>query len=72
MKDLRESVRMALDGFEQIYKSCGFVEEKETKLHKHAKQLSTYVRADCKNYMEQLRQALENTQTKISEMEKNT
>ena len=63
MKDLRKAAEMALEGFEQIYRSCGFVEEKETKLHKHAKQLSTCVRADCKNYMEQLRQALEEKNT---------
>ena len=66
MKDLRKAAEMALEGFEQIYRSCGFVEEEQKKLHKHAKELSTCVKQDCKNYMEQLRQALAQEESELT------
>ena len=48
---------MALEAFEQIHESCGFVKE-ESEIHKDAKDLATEVRKDCNKYMEALRQAL--------------
>jgi hypothetical protein len=57
MRDLRKAVEMALEAFEQIHESCGFVKE-ESEIHKDAKDLATEVRKDCNKYMEALRQAL--------------
>jgi len=58
MTDLRKAVKMALEAFEQIHESCGFVKE-EDGIHKDAKDLATEVRKDCNKYTEALRQALE-------------